>query len=461
MSGEESDLSSRFGRGAVLHRNGLDDVFICGSDRQPGSLFHQLPSGKFESINQQLFAADAFCEDADAVFFDANGDGYADLLVVSGGNRYAEGSANLTDRLYLNDGKGNFWKGSALPLMPGNKSVIVAADLDKDGHTDLFIGGSAVFGRYGEAPQSWLLLGDGKGSFTSADESKAPGLSHIGMVTGAVATDVDKDGWPDLVLVGEWMPITLFKNHQGRLINETNAAGLQHTKGWWTTIRAADINGDGREDLLVGNWGTNSKLHASEKAPLRLYFGDFDHNGQSDQLLAMANADGNYYPFLGKDDLDRHMPSIIRKKYNTYSGFAGQTIEQAFGPHLTGATLLEAECLSSVLLTNNAHGRFDITPLPKETQWSPVFTFLVGDLDHDGAADIISAGNFYGVTPYEGRYDASYGTVLLSGQKVIPAARSGLLLDGEIRDSRIIRTAHGPLFLFSRNDNSVLFYRPH
>jgi len=450
---------------ADINGDGLDDIFICGNSRQPGSLFVQLPSGKFQPCNQQVFQSDALCEDADAVFFDANGDGHADLVVVSGGNQYMDGSAALTDRLYLNDGKGNFSKGPPLPVVPENKSVVVAADLDGDGDTDLFIGGSAVTGHYGEAPLSYLLLNDGKGNFTRAEESYAPGLAHIGMVTAATFTDIDKDGRPDLVLVGEWMPITVFKSKQNCLENITTTLGLQHTTGWWTSIRAADLNGDGREDLLVGNWGENSKLHASPAAPLKLYCGDLDGNGVSDELLAVAG-DGSYYPFLGKDELERHMPSLIRKKYNSYSGFAGQTIDQIFGTRLDQARLLQAETLSSVKLLNNGHGGYSLSRLPSEAQWSPIFTFLPTDIDHDGHTDIIAAGNFYGVSPYEGRYDASYGVLLLAGSSgsarfdPVPMTRSGLLLDGEIRDSKVLRTTTGPIYVFSRCDSSLIFYRP-
>ena len=450
---------------ADVNGDGLDDIFICGNSRQPGSLFLQLPSGKFQPSNQSLFQADAICEDADAVFFDANGDGHPDLVVVSGGNQYLDGSAALKDRLYLNDGKGNFRKGPALPFIAENKSVVVAADIDGDGDTDLFIGGSALSDHYGEAPQSYLLLNDGKGNFRRAEGSYAPGLAHIGMVTAATFTDIDKDGRPDLVIVGEWMPVTVFKNKQTGLENITTTLGLQHTTGLWTSIRAVDLNADGSEDLLVGNWGENSKLHASPAAPLKLYCGDFDGNGQSDQLLAVAH-DGSYYPFLGKDELERHMPALIRKRYNSYSGFAGQTIDQIFGTKLEQARLLQAETLSSVRLINTGQGRYLISRLPAETQWSPIFTFLPYDIDHDGHTDIIAAGNFYGVTPYEGRYDASYGTVLLAGTsgdapfRPAPMTASRLLLDGEIRDSKIIRTRTGPIFVFSRCDSSLVFYRP-
>ena len=461
-------LSTRGPKLAVadIDGDGLDDIFVCGNDRQPGALFHQLSSGKFVPSNNQVFAGDARppryatnADDADAIFFDANGDGHPDLLVVSGGNKYADGSPNLSDHLYLNDGKGNFKKAPDFPALLNNKSVVVAADINGDGHPDLFIGSCAVAGRYGETPESWLLINDGKGHFKKAPDSVAPGLAHIGMVTSAVFTDIDKDGWPDLVIAGEWMPITVFRNDHTHLKNITNDLGLQHTTGWWTCLQTVDINGDGREDLLAGNWGENSKFHATTAAPIRLYCGDFDNNGQSDQLLAVPE-DGQYYPFLGKDELERHMPSIIRKRYNNYSTFAGQTVEQILDGSFNRATSLQAEDLSSTLLINNGHGGYTLSRLPKEVQWSPVFTFLgAPDIYGNGHTDIIAAGNFDGVTPYEGRYDASYGTLLLACREAVPMQRSGLLLRGEIRDSKTIRTRRGPVFVFSRTNGPLLFYR--
>ncbi|WP_431213498.1 FG-GAP repeat domain-containing protein [Puia sp. P3] len=463
-------LSTRGPKVAIgdIDGDGLDDIFICGNDRQPGSLFRQLASGKFEPSNEELFRADAICEDADAIFFDANGDGHPDLLVVSGGNKYMDGSPALQDRLYLNDGKGHFSRAADFPFLPENKSVVVAGDVNGDGHPDLFIGGCAVSGNYGAAPESYLLINDGKGHFSRAADAAAPELSRIGMVSSAVFTDMDKDGWPDLVVAGEWMPITVFRNQHGHLKNVTTELGLGHSTGLWTCLQAVDLDGDGREDLLAGNWGRNSKLKASAASPIRLYCGDFDNNGQSDQLLAVAE-DGKYYPFLGKDELERHMPSVIRKRYNNYSTFAGQTVEQILGDALGRSLTLQAEDLSSSVLMNTGRGGYSLSRLPKEAQWSPVFCWLVQDVDGDGRKDIIAAGNFDGVMPYEGRYDASYGAVLASRRgaggsgvpplSAISMSRSGLLLEGEIRDSKIVRTKHGPLFLFSRVDGSPVFYR--
>lgn len=458
---------------ADIDGDGLDDLFICGGARQPGSLFRQEASGRFVPVDTMLFRADGFCPDGDAVFADVNGDGHPDLVVVSGGNELPDGSAGLIDRVYFNDGHGHFQKRALLPGLSENKSVVIAADVDHDGDIDLFVGGSSFYGRMGETPESYLLINDGKGNFIMAS-----GIGKLGRVTAATWADVDKDGWEDLVVVGEWMPVTVFMNHNGKLENRTEALGLGHTKGWWESICVTDVNRDGKPDLLAGNWGENSKLRASTKYPLRMYVGDFDGNAVEDPVLAVEKG-GKYYPFLGKDELEKHFPALIRKRYNSYAEFAGKTVEEIFGAGLDQAVELDAECLSSVLLTNTGRDGFTMSPLPKEVQWSPVFAFVRGDWNGDGQEDLIAAGNFYGVLPYEGRYDASYGNVLVNegvmgsrtgfcgdvsgdcrpGLHALPMGVSGLALDGEVRDGKVLRTVRGPLLAFSRNGAGVVFYR--
>jgi len=448
---------------ADVNGDGLEDFYVCGAKNQAGVLFQQTASGKFIATNQKLFAADAACEDVNAVFFDADGDGDMDLYVVSGGNEMQNADPSLLDRLYINDGKGNFTKSISLPHIYGNKSVAIAADFDHDGDLDLFVGGRVVAGRYGEIPDSYLLLNDGKGNFTVADETKAPGLRKTGMVTDAVWTDIDKDGWPDLVIAGEWMPVTIFKNEKGKLVNSTKALGLENTTGLWTSIHVADINNDGIDDLLVGNWGENSKLHASEQYPLKLFTGDLDNNGAMDQLLAVEK-NGQYYPFLGKEEIEKQLPALVRKKYVNYSGFAGQTIEEIFGEKLEHTKKFSAAMLSSVMLLNNGKGKYALSKLPVQVQWSPVFAFLTGDFNADHKTDMVTAGNFYGVLPYEGRYDAGYGTVCLgigaSGFNVLSPFQSGFMARGEVRDIKKIKLANGSqCLLIARNNDTLTFLR--
>ncbi|MDN3659468.1 VCBS repeat-containing protein [Ferruginibacter paludis] len=448
---------------ADVNSDGLEDFFVCGAAGQAGALFQQNAAGKFIATNQKLFSADAACEDVNALFFDADNDGDKDLYVVTGGNETEAKVASSLDRLYLNDGKGNFSKSATLPLLYGNKSVAVAADIDHDGDMDIFVGGRVVAGRYGDVPTSYLLINDGKGNFTIADDTKAPGLNKIGMVTDAIWTDIDKDGWQDLVIVGEWMPITLYKNQQGKLVNGTEGAGLAKTTGLWTTIHAADLNNDGTDELLAGNWGENSKLHASEQYPLKLFAGDLDNNGAMDQVLA-TEKNGKYYTFLGKEEIEKQLPALMRKKYLLYSSFAGQTVEEVFGEKLDHAKKYTASLLSSVTLANNGKGKFTISKLPASVQWSPVFSFLTDDINDDGKPDIISAGNFFGVLPYEGRYDAGLGSVLTNAGSnrfnVLPSYISGFMASGEVRDIKKIKLVNGGEYiLVARNNDSILIFK--
>jgi hypothetical protein len=282
------------------------------------------------------------------------------------------------------------------------------------------------------------------------------------MITDAAWTDIDKDGWPDLVMVGDWMPITIFKNQKGKLVNATARYGLENTTGLWTALHIADINNDGFNDILAGNWGTNSKLHASVKYPLKLYVTDLDNNGSLDQLLTIENAE-NYYTFLGKEELESQLPSIIKKKYLGYAAFAGQSIEDVFNKKLEQVKKYTAETLSSVMLINNKKGGFINTQLPSQAQWSPVFAFITADVNQDGTTDILTAGNFYGVIPYEGRYDANNGTVIINEHNSVLKAASplqtGFVLDGEVRDMRILKTIQGKkIIAAARNNSSIKFF---
>lgn len=446
---------------ADVNKDGIDDFYLCGAKNQPGQLFLQDKSGYLKQGDQAVFERDSTSEEVNALFFDADSDGDNDLYVVKGGNETENENENL-DRLYLNDGKGHFSLSAGLPLIPGNKSVAVAADFDRDGDMDLFVGGRVVARRYGEIPVSRLLLNDGTGRFTIADDSKAPGLKNIGMVTDAAWADIDNDGWPELVIVGEWMPITVFGNQKGQLSNHTSSLNLDKTTGLWTCLKLADLNNDGREDILIGNWGTNSKLQAGPETPIRLYMDDFDKNGSLDQVLAI-NKGGQYYPFLGKDELDNQLSAVVKKKYLEYSSFAGQTVNEILGEKLSGAKKYEASMLASVQLLNNGKGRFTLKQLPGPVQWSPVFGFLVEDINQDGNPDILAVGNFYGVLPYEGRYDANFGTVLLNNGNnnyiMANPLQTGFKVEGEMRDIKALRSINGATKIaVARNNNSVLLF---
>lgn len=367
----------------------------------------------------------------------------------------------LYDRLYLNDGSGLFRKGN-LPLFYGNKSIAVPADVDRDGDMDLFVGGRVIAAKYGETPLSYFLVNDGKARFSVQTTSICPELEKIGMVTGAVWTDINKDGWVDLTVVGEWMPVSIFINEKGHLKNKTREFGLEKFTGLWTSLKMADVNGDGHEDLLVGNWGENSKLHASSKYPLIMYGGDLDNNSYAEQILATEKR-GRYFPFLGKDELQRIIPGIIRKKYPDYKSFAGQTVEEVFTGKLDHLKKFSAATLSTMVLVYNK-GKYQPIQLPETLQWAPVFSWLTGDFDRDGLCDIIAGGNFKNVQPYEGSYDAGYGTVLMGkGNHVfstVDMMRSGIDIKGEIRDMKSIKMAGGKMvFAVATNSGPIHFFQ--
>ncbi len=286
---------------ADVNNDGLEDFFVCGAKQQPGQLFVQTPSGTFTPSHQPAIAADSASEDTGVLLADLNGDGFPDLYLVSGGNEYFGTMNQLKDRLYINDGKGAYVKSNSLPDLFENKSVVCAADFDGDGDPDLFVGGRADSRNYGEDPRSWLLLNDGSGNFSIAPEEVAPGLSRIGMVTDACWTDLNRDGKMDLVIAGDWMAPAYFINRDGTLIKEN---GTKELSGLWSSLLATDLNNDGYDDLLLGNYGINSKLNANREFPLKLYLADPDKNNHTDLLLAVPK-NKNYYTFHGREHLEK------------------------------------------------------------------------------------------------------------------------------------------------------------
>ena len=310
-----------------VNKDGLDDFYACGAKGQPGVLMIQQKDGSFKETDTALFAKFAICEDVDAVFFDANGDGYPDLLVVSGGNEPQVNSPLLLqDRLYLNDGKGHFTKKKDFFVQKlYNKSCVAVADIDHDGDMDIFIGtlANTMANEFGMPVTSYLLLNDGKGKFDVATFNTIQ-LSDIGTVTSAAFADVNHDGWPDLIVTGEWMPVKIFMNNHGKF-TETD---IPNSTGLWQTLQIADVNGDGYPDILAGNWGHNSKLWSGKNGPLKLYVKDFDNNGHKEQIMCYT-IDGQEYTFLAKDELERALP-VLKKAYERYDEVAGKTVQYMF-----------------------------------------------------------------------------------------------------------------------------------
>ncbi|EMR01706.1 VCBS repeat-containing protein [Cesiribacter andamanensis] len=300
---------------ADINGDGLDDVYVGGAAGQAGQLYLQTASGGLSPLAQPVFEKDREQEDVRAAFFDANGDGLPDLYVASGGNEFASSPRLLQDRLYLNRGQGRFERCTdCLPQFYAMASALKPADWDGDGDLDLFVGSRALAGQYGLAAPSYLLQNDGKGNFTNVTAKVSPTLGEWGMVTDASWADIDSDGDLDLLVVGDWSAVTIFKNNGANLERLYNTEGLENTQGWWNSIAASDLDGDGNVDLIVGNWGLNSKFSASPQAPLALYVADFDENQALDHIFARTLPDGKEYPLVLRHDLVRQLPG---KKKNT------------------------------------------------------------------------------------------------------------------------------------------------
>lgn len=451
---------------AVADVNGdsLEDIYIGGGKWQPGRLFLQRADGTFRASSQPVFAADSISEDVDAVFFDANGDGHSDLFVVSGGNEFWGNAEQLRSRLYMNDGRGNFQRAaSALPAIFENGGSVSAGDFNGDGYPDLFVGSRVLSRRYGEIPKSHLLQNDGSGRFTDVTSDKAPALSEAGMVSSSAWVDYDNDGKLDLVVAGEWMPVRVFHQEGGRLVERTKEVGLSGSSGWWNSITVADLRGNGRKDLVLGNLGLNSYLKASPKEPARLYVNDFAKNGALQQILTFYKQ-GVSYPVAGRDELVRLIPSL-RSKYPSYTSFGASRIEDIFpAADLEASKVLEAGMFASAVALNNANGTFTLRPLPTEAQLAPVYSSLAEDFDGDGKTDLLLGGNFDGVTPMYGRYDASYGLLLRGAGdgsfEAVDMDESGVLIEGQVRRMKPLRDARGNrLIVVARNNDKPAIVR--
>ncbi len=435
---------------ADVNNDGLDDFYVCGAKGQPGALMIQNKKGSFVNSDTALFAINTVSEDVDAKFFDANNDGFLDLWVVSGGNEYPQNSLALEDRLYLNDGKGKFTK-AVNPFVQQyeNKTCIATADIDKDGDIDAFIGNLGNVLAYGLLRPSYLYLNDGKGVF-SIDHSKA-NFDSIGMVTSAFFADVNNDTWPDLVVSGEWMPIKIYINNKGTF----KESSVIESTGLWQTLYPTDVNGDGFTDILAGNWGHNSKLWVGKNGPLKLYVKDFDLNGSTEQIMCYT-INGKEYTFLAKDELERALP-VLKKEYLNYREVAGETVQYMFYNLFTGYKEYKAEVLSSSCFINDGKGNFKRYDLSDDLQFAPVMAF-----DTIGNNSFMAAGNFYGVVPYEGRYDALLPTTFsfnTGSDKFITSAKIPTF-NGEARDIKWLNSINGKkILMITTNNGEIKFYQ--
>jgi enediyne biosynthesis protein E4 len=449
-------LSARGPKLAVadVNKDGLDDFYACGARFQPGVMMIQQKDGTFRESDTALFNTYAISEDVDAVFFDANGDSFPDLFVITGGNELPANELALLDRLYINDGTGHFTKKeSAMSVVYENKSCVTVADVENDGDQDIFVGNLANPTKYGMPTTSYLFINDGKAHFTKAGDNIIP-LYQLGMVTAASFTDIDNDGWKDLIVTGEWMPVKVFKNNKGKF----SAMDIPASTGLWQSLLPTDVNGDGFTDILAGNWGWNNKFWSGKNGPLKLYIKDFDNNGSTEQIMAYT-INGKEYPFLAKDELERALP-VLKKAYLKYSEVAGKTVQYIFYDLFKDYSELKAEVLSSSCFINDGKGNFKRVDLPQELQLAPVFSFA--PFDHN-TNTWLACGNFYNVIPYEGRYDALQPTFFSYNKQQASFNYGSELASvmGQARDAKWINYAGGgKVLIIARNNQPLLFLKP-
>ncbi len=442
-----------------VDKNGLEDLWIGGPDHIPGKLFLQQKNGSFLTVNMP----DSVYEDAGGLFFDANGDKNLDLYVVSGGNEFKPNSASYQDRLYINDGKGNFKRDKdALPKKFTSGSCVVACDFNKDGAIDLFVGGRVIPGSYPLPPRSYLLQNDGKGRFKDVTAEVCPELMNIGLVTSAIWTDFDNDGWADLIVTGEWMPITFFKNDHGKLKKWLNNPMIDSSTGWWFSIAEGDFDNDGDMDYIVGNLGLNNKFNVSQQTPLSVYTKDFDMNGTTESILSYY-LKGKEYTVADRDQITLELPSI-KNKYDTYEKFADADFSQIFTKDIVRDALhLTVTNFTSVYLENKGNGKFVMTALPIEAQFSVIQSIQVGDFDGDGKLDVVIVGNYFSPDYNTGRYDASYGLLLKGNGKggftPVPASISGISIVGDARATAFIHIKKSFCLLVAINSGKLKCFK--
>jgi hypothetical protein len=464
---------SQYGPGIAasdIDGNGLDDLVIGGNNMLQPTFLLQQKDGKFieRPLPDPAGTDIRKPETMGILIFDADGDGDQDLYLASGSNEHAPNTKNYQDRLFVNDGKGNFtWNEGALPVNYTSKSCVKAADFDKDGDLDLFIGGRVIPGSYPEPVNSFIYRNDSKDGmikFTDVTSQVAGKLLNIGMVCDALWTDFDNDGWIDLIITGEWMPITFLKNTNGKLNDVTGNTGISSQTGWWNSIAAGDFDNDGDIDYIAGNLGENSFYRASEKYPVNVYAKDFDNNHSIDAITTVYLKDENgklkEFPSQNQDDINNQLP-VLRKRFLTYKAFGKAEFNNIFSEEeRKGVLHLSATNFKSCFVKNLGNGKFEITPLPVQAQLAPIYGMVVDDYNNDGNLDIALTGNDYGTEVTTGRYDALNGLVLLgngsgnfSSQTIL---QSGLYIPGDGKALVKFKDAKNNYLLAASQNNGPL-----
>ncbi|KAA3621883.1 MAG: hypothetical protein DWQ02_26995 [Bacteroidetes bacterium] len=439
--------------------NGWDDFFIGGASGQAGVLYLQNDESDFRESSGP-WQRDRAYEDIGALFFDADNDEDLDLYVVSGGNEFEQDSPLLQDRLYVNLGNGQFERATdALPEMLTSGGCVSAADYDGDGDLDLFIGGRLIPGQYPFAPRSYLLQND-NGKFTDVTAETGNDLLSPGLVTTALWTDFDKDEDLDLILTGEWMPISFFENNNGNFTNQTEKYGFDHTTGWWNIIIEEDFDGDGDMDYVAGNLGKNYKYKASDYEPLHIYCSDFDKTGTYDIVLGYYD-DGTLFPVRGRQCSSEQMP-FLKEKFPTYDQFAKANINDIYGDEaLESALHYQAKLFTSSYIENQGNGTYSIRPLPIQAQIAPVQGLISRDFNSDGNMDILLSGNFHVSEMETGRADAGNGLLLLGDGKgnfqPTKISESGFYAPGDVRDMVLLNSDSegSPLIIVANNNDRI------
>lgn len=444
-----------------VNNDGLDDVFIGGTAGHAGQLYIQNNKGNFERKAQKSFEQFNDFEDVAVLFFDYDHDGDPDLLVCPGGNNNKSDTRQMQLRLFRNDGKGNFEiDPSAFPNTGMNISVAVAEDFNRDGYPDLFLGGRNDPRNYGGDPSSYLFLNDGKGHFTDIAKAKNPDIANIGMVTGAAWADISGNNMKELIIVGEWMSPRIFSFVKDHFVeNKTNLADML---GWWQTVAVTDINGDGKNDLILGNIGENFYLRPDKGRPVKLWVNDFDQNNSRDRILT-STINGKDMPVFMKHEMEDQIPSL-KKKNLKHRDYANKSMQELFSPELIRTCKIrQFNYGASVIAINTGDNRFTVQKLPTELQLSSVNAVHCTDLDEDGKQDIILGGNEYGFLPQFDRLDAGMGAVMLNKSggrfKLLNRAESGVDVNGQVRDIKELKSARDRHILFLRNDMYPVLFK--
>jgi len=442
-----------------MNGDGLEDFFIGGAFKQPGKVFLQQKDGTFSG--KDLVTGTKNEEDMQSILFDANGDGYPDLLIAGGSSEFEVNSSFYRPRLYLNDRKGNFHLDDKAfsPIIRTPSKCIAVADMDGDGDMDIFIGGRVSLGTYPQPPRSYILRND-HGKFTDVTAAVCPALENPGLINAAVWVDIDNDKKPDLIIAGDWMPIRIFKNNGTTLTEITEQSGLKDLPGFWRSLAVTDIDHDGNLDIVAGNLGLNSPYHINAQQPAQLVAKDFDGNGIVEPIFCyyIKDNNGKYQLSAGisRDEWAVQMPSI-KKQFESNQPYAKAPMEQIFTKEMMdSATVLYCKEARSGYFKNDGKGVFTFQPFPLAAQEAPINAIVCTDVNGDGNTDIIIGGNEYQSKVTAGRYDASYGLLLTGdgkgGFEAVPPVKSGLIMDGDVKDLKIVTVGKQKVLLSAIND---------